>query len=156
MVTLPSEGDRIAHIVSSTEMINVAFGTTNDCNSWPIEFIPEEQSDMAIVSIKESEWSWNEPQIPGNEQIFVPFELIEDNEKAAFEIYDSWIAVHSLRIGKETYIPNEDLRPCPHPPEHIDTVVVNDGVGVGISTIGSLNKNSGEEVQICKQCKTLF
>jgi hypothetical protein len=152
MREIPDESQKAIRIVSSPEMINVVLGHIRDGGQWPIEFIPEEP-EVGVISIEESEWSWFEPEIPGNESIVVPHKLVEHNAKIEYGKYSGWIAVNQIRIGNETYIPEEELRPCSHPPEHIDTVVLNESFGLGVKWF---NYNSGGDTErlLCKKCKT--
>lgn len=148
----PEEGQKVVQVESSPEMINILLGDVSTGGSWPVEFAPEEP-EVGVVSVQESEWSWSEPEIPGKSEVFLPYELVNDNVKLAYGKYSSWIAVNQMKIGDETYIPGDKLRPCSHPPEHIDTVVLNEAFGIGIKWL-NINTNSDSERLLCKKCKT--
>jgi len=148
----PDESQKAVQIVPSSEMINVLLGDVSEGGQWPVEFAPEEP-EVGVISVKESEWSWFEPEVPGHENIVVPFELVEDNTKIEYGRYSGWIAVNQIRIGDETYVPSEELRPCSHPPDHIDTVVLNESFGAGVKWL-NLSSSSDTERLLCKKCKT--
>ena len=148
----PEESQKAVQIQASQEMINVLLGEISDGGSWPVEFAPEE-SDVGVISIQESEWEWNEPEVPGHEMVILPCELVKDNVKIEFGKYSSWIAVNQIKIGDETYVPGKTLRPCEHPPGHIDTVVLSESSGIGIKWL-SYDSSTDSEVLLCKKCKT--
>ena len=112
-------------------MINVLLGDISEGGRWPVEFAPE-HPEIGVISVEESMWGQFEPEVPGNESIVVPYELVNDNTKLEYGKYSGWIAVNQIRIGDETYVPSEELRPCSHPPDHIDTAVINESVGYGL------------------------
>jgi hypothetical protein len=150
----PEEEQEAVQISASSEMINVLLGDISVGGSWPVEFAPE-KPQVGVVEVNESEWRWYEPEVPNNQEIFLPYELVEDNVKLEYGKYSEQIAVNQLRIGEETYIPNttSTLRPCSHPPEHIDTVVLNSSTGFGIKWLNFSSSGDSEQL-LCKRCKT--
>lgn len=148
----PDESQKAIRIDSSPEMINVLLGDVSEGGQWPVEFAPE-NPEVGVISVEESEWSWTEPEVPGREMVVVPYDLVEDNAKIEYGKYNGWIAINQIRIGNETYIPSEKLRPCSHPPEHIDTVVLNESFGAGVKWFNFSSSGDTERL-LCKKCKT--